>query len=445
LKNKGGFAVTKRTTEAIEFTSCKRRKVHANFGGGEITSDAGVMLLSQADKKLKLTERIAAKLNDPRCAGKCDHSLLDLLRQRIYAIALGYEDLNDHQRLRTDTALQTAVGRDSHLGSSSTLCRFENRATSEALWQISSSLLEVFIESFKKPPKKLILDFDCTDDPVHGHQIGRFFHGYYDCHCFLPLYVFCGKHLLGAYLRPSNIDPAKGAWAILKLLVDRLRQKWPDVRIVFRADSGFCRHRMFNWCDKHDVDYIVGIAKNDRLLEKAESFMHQAHCSYIATGQKQRLFADIRYGARSWRYERRVIVKAEHNRRGSNPRFVVTNIAGEAGRLYDRLYCARGEAENRIKEQQLDLFSDRTSCMNWLPNQLRVLLSAVAYTLMEALRRLGLHGTQMANARCQSIRLKLLKIGAVIIRNTRRVQLMLSSACPYQQLFITVAARLRPT
>jgi hypothetical protein len=257
--------------------------------------------------------------------------------------------------------------------------------------------------------------------------------------------VFCGKHLLGAYLRPSNIDPAKGAWAILKLLVDRLRQEWPDVRIVFRADSGFCRHRMFNWCDRHDVDYIVGIAKNDRLLEAAQELMHQARCSYIATGQKQRLFADIRYGAHSWRYERRVIVKAEHNRRGSNPRFVVTNIAGDAGRLYDRIYCARGEAENRIKEQQLDLFSDRTSCMNWLPNQLRVLLSAVAYTLLEAIRRLGLHGTQMANARCQSIRLKLLKIGAVIIRNTRRVRLMLSSACPYQQLFITVAARLRPT
>jgi hypothetical protein len=305
--------------------------------------------------------------------------------------------------------------------------------------------VDVFIESFDKPPKQLILDFDCTDDPVHGHQIGRFFHGYYDCYCFLPLYVYCGKHLLAAYLRPSNIDPAKGAWAILKLLSQRLRQQWPDVQIIFRADSGFCRHRMFNWCDRNDIDYIVGIAKNDRLIEQAQELMHQAQVEFIATGQKQRLFDDFQYAAGRWKYERRVIVKAEHNRRGSNPRFVVTNIAGDTGQLYDQLYCARGEAENRIKEQQLDLFSDRTSCMNWLPNQMRVLLSAVAYTLIEAIRRLALQGTHMATARCQSIRLKLLKIGAVVTRNTRRVRLMLSSACPYQDLFITVATRLRPT
>jgi len=436
--------VTKRNTRTIEFTRCKRRKVQANFGGGEITSDAGVMLLSEVDKKLKLTQRIAPRLNDPRCQGKCDHSMLDLLRQRVYAIALGYEDLNDHYTLRKDTALQTAVGRDSDLGSQSTLSRFENWATPDALWQISISLVDVFIESFKKPPKELILDFDCTDDPVHGHQIGRFFHGYYDCYCFLPLYVFCGKHLLGAYLRPSNIDPAKGAWAILKLLSERFRQRWPDVRIIFRADSGFCRHRIFNWCDRNDIEYIVGIGKNDRLLEKAEDFMHQAHCRFIATDQKQRLFGDFEYAADTWSYARRVIVKAEHGGRGSNPRFVVTNICGEAAELYDRVYCARGEAENRIKEQQLDLFSDRTSCMNWLPNQMRVLLSAVAYTLMEGIRRLSLDGTHMAKARCQSIRLKLLKIGAVMTRNTRCVRLMLSSAYPYQQLFITVAARLRP-
>ena len=261
----------------------------------------------------------------------------------------------------------------------------------------------------------------------------------------MRLYVYCGKHLLAAYLRPSNIDPAKGAWAILKLLSERFRQLWPDVRIIFRADSGYCRHRMFNWCDRNDIDYIVGIAKNDRLLEKAQALMYQAQVEFIATGQKQRLFGDCQYGAHSWKYARRVIVKAEHSGRGSNPRFLVTNISGDAGKLYDQLYCARGEAENRIKEQQLDMFSDRTSCMNWLPNQMRVLLSAVAYTLMEAIRRLGLVGTQMASARCQSIRLKLLKIGAVLTRNTRRVRLMLSSACPYQELFITVAARLKPT
>ena len=317
--------MTKRITTSIEFTSCKRRKVQANFGGGEITSDAGVMLLSEIDKKLKLTQRIAGALNDTRCQGKCRHSMLDLLRQRVYGLALGYEDLNDHYTLRTDTALQTAVGRDSELGSSSTLCRLENRADADTLWQISSSLVDVFIESFDKPPKQLILDFDCTDDPVHGHQIGRFFHGYYDCYCFLPLYVYCGKHLLAAYLRPSNIDPAKGAWAILKLLAQRLRQQWPGVRIIFRADSGFCRHRMFNWCDRNDIDYIVGIAKNDRLIEEAQELMHQAHVEFIATGQKQRLFGEFQYAAGSWKYQRRVIVKAEHNRRGSNPRFVVTN------------------------------------------------------------------------------------------------------------------------
>ena len=436
--------MTKRNTKTIEFSRCKRRNVQADFGGGEITSDAGVLLLSEVDKKLKLTQRIAPTLNDPRVKGKCKHSILDMLRQRVYAIALGYEDLNDHQTLRKDTALQTAVGRDSELGSQSTLSRFENWATPESLWQISIRLVDVFIESFKKPPKELILDFDCTDDPVHGHQIGRFFHGYYDCHCFLPLYVFCGNHLLGAYLRPSNIDPAKGSWAILRLLSERFRQLWPEVRIIFRADSGFCRHRMFNWCDRNNIEYIVGIGKNSRLLEKADDLMHEAHCQYIATDQKQRLFGAFEYAADTWSYARKVIVKAEHNFSGSNPRFVVTNISGVPAWLYDRLYCARGEAENRIKEQQLDLFSDRTSCMNWLPNQLRVLLSAMAYTLMEGIRRLGLVGTQMSKARCQTIRLKLLKIGAVIIRNTRRVRLMLSSAYPCQELFKKVAYRLRP-
>ena len=437
--------MTKCTTKTIVFTRCKRRKVQADFTGGDITSDAGVMLLGEVDKKLKLTQRIAPELYDPRCRGKCDHSILDLLRQRVYAIALGYEDLNDHDTLRKDTALQTAVGRDSELSSRSTLCRFENWVKPDSLWRISASLVDVFIESFKKPPEELVLDFDCTDDPVHGDQVGRFFHGYYDCHCFLPLYVFCGKHLLAAYLRPSNIDPARGAWGILKLLAERFRRIWPQVRIVLRADSGFCRHRMFNWCDRNDIDYIVGIAKNNRLLEKAEELMHDAHRLFVANDQKQRLFGDFAYAAGTWRYARRVIVKAEHNWRGSNPRFVVTNIDGDARTLYDQLYCARGEAENRIKAQQLGLFADRTSCMNWLPNQMRVLLSGIAYTLMEAIRRLSLYGTEMAKASCQSIRLKLFKIGAVMIRNTRRVRLMLSSSYPYQGLFITVARRLTPT
>ena len=293
--------------------------------------------------------------------------------------------------------------------------------------------------------KELILDFDCTDDPVHGEQIGRFFHGYYDSYCFLPLYVFCGRQLLAAYLRPSNIDPARGAWAILKLLSDRLRQVWPEVRIIFRADSGFCRHRMLTWCDKHGIDYIVGIAKNNCLLAEARHLLNQAQQQFAASGHKQRLFGEMRYAAGTWKYARRVIVKAEHNGKGSNPRFVVTNMSADAATLYDRLYCARGEAENRIKEQQLDLFADRTSCMNWVPNQLRLLLSALAYTLMEAIRRLALAGSQLARACCGTLRLKLLKIGAVIVRNTRRVHLMLSSAYPHQSLFIRAVTQLRAT
>lgn len=431
------------TTETIEFTRCKRRKVVADFGGGEITSDAGALLLSEVDKKIGLTERIAPKLNDPRCKGKCDHSIRDMLRQRVYALAQGYEDLNDHITMRKDTALQTAVGRDTDLASGSTLCRFENQATADTCWLISQELVEVFIESHQKPPSQLILDFDCTDDPVHGDQVGRFFHGYYDSYCFLPLYVFCGRQLLAAYLRPSNIDPARGAWAILKLLTDRFRQVWPKVKIIFRADSGFCRHRMLTWCDKNGIDYIVGLAKNSRLLTGARHLLNQAQQQFTVTGHKQRLFGEIVYAAGTWKYARRVIVKAEHSGKGSNPRFVVTNIFGDCAVLYDQLYCARGEAENRIKEQQLDLFADRTSCMNWLPNQLRVLLSALAYTLMEAIRRLALAGSQLARACCGTLRLKLLKIGAVIVRNTRRVHLMLSSAYPHQDLFIRAVTRLR--
>jgi hypothetical protein len=390
-----------------------------------------------------LIERIAPKLNDPRCKGKCDHSIRDLLRQRVYALAQGYEDLNDHITMRKDTALQTAVGRDSDLASNSTLCRFENQATPHTCRQISQELVEVFIESYKKPPKELILDFDCTDDPIHGDQIGRFFHGYYDTYCFLPLYVFCGRQLLAAYLRPSNIDPARGAWAILKILSDRFRQVWPEVNIIFRADSGFCRHRMLNWCDKHGINYIVGIAKNNRLLKEAQPLISQAQQLFAATDHKQRLFGEIFYAAGTWKYPRRVIFKAEHNAKGSNPRFVVTNMSGDSAMLYDQVYCARGEAENRIKEQQLDLFADRTSCTNWVPNQLRVLLSAVAYTLMEAIRRLALAGSHLARACCGTIRLKLLKIGAVIVRNTRRVHFMPSSAYPHQGLFIRAVTRLR--
>jgi hypothetical protein len=245
-------------------------------------------------------------------------------------------------------------------------------------------------------------------------------------------------------LRPGSVDPARGAWAILKLLSERFRQIWPDVQIIFRGDSGYCRHRMFDWCDKNGVDYIVGISKNSRLLTQAQELIIQAQVQFVVTGHKQRLFDDLTYAADSWKHPRRVIVKAEHSAMGSNPRFVVTSLSGDCAELYDQMYCARGEAENRIKEQQLDLFSDRTSCMNWLPNQLRVLLSSLAYTLMTAIRRLALSGSKLARACCGTIRLKLFKIGAVVVRNTRRVHLMLSSAYPLQGLFIRAVKQLRP-
>lgn len=431
------------TTKTIEITRCKRRKVQANFNGGEITSDAGALLLKQADKMIGLTKRIA--INDPRCKGKIEHDVKDIFRQRVYGIALGYEDLNDHATLRKDTAIQTAVGSDKDLASSSTLCRFENAADRQLCWDINKAFVEVFIESFKKSPKEIILDFDATDDPVHGEQVGRFFHGYYKHYCFLPLYVFCGKHLLAAYLRPSNIDPALGAWAILKLLTQRFRQVWPKVKVIFRADSGFCRHLMMNWCDKNNVDYIIGIARNSRIEKLAEPLIRKAKEQFDFEEKKQRLFGEIRYAADTWKYERRIIVKAEHSAKGKNPRFLVTNLPGDSQKLYDKIYCARGEAENMIKAQQLDLFADRTSCMNWLPNQLRILLSGLAYTLIEAIRRLALKNTQLEKASCGTIRLKLLKIGAIVLKNTRRIQLLLSSAYPYQKMFYKISYLLGAT
>jgi hypothetical protein len=355
---------------------------------------------------------------------------------------MGYEDITDHDRLRGDVALQTAVQQDEELASASTLCRWENRADREAAWAAHGVLVEQFISSFKRAPKEVVLDFDATDTAVHGQQEGRFFHGYYDHYCFLPLYVFCGDQLLVAYLRQSKIDGAKHAWAVLALLVKRLRKAWPKVKIIFRGDSGFCRHQMLGWCERHKVGYIVGVAKNKRLKALSEKQISDAGQRFAETKVKQRMFGEIYYAADTWDRTRRVIVKAEHASKGSNPRYVVTNLCGEPKTLYDHLYCARGDMENRIKEQQLDLFSGRTSCHAWWANQFRLLLSSLAYTLMEAIRRLALKGTELSKAQCCTIRLKLLKIGAVIVRNTRRVKFMLSSAYPYQKLFAIAAARL---
>jgi len=430
------------TQELFHFPSFDRRKIEASFTGGEVSSDGGVLLLRQADRRLGLVAALDRVLADPRHPLSIVHAQVDLLRQRIYGLALGYEDLNDHATLRRDLAWQTALERDEELASSPTLCRLENRVNRQAAFAFHRVLVEKFIASFQEAPTELILDFDATDDRVHGNQEGRAFHGYYGDWCFLPLYVFCGEQLLVSYLRPSNIDAARHSWAILKLLVQRLRQAWPQVKIILRGDSGFCRWKMLRWCEKNNVGYLVGLARNTRLQALLHPLMTQAAAEYQQTQQKARLFTDLEYAAGSWDKMRRVIAKAEHTAQGSNPRFVVTNLAGDAQALYDQVYCARGEMENRIKEQQLGLFADRTSCRRWWANQFRLLLSSCAYVLVEAIRRLGLAGTELARAQVQTIRLKLLKIGTVILRNTRRIRLLFSSAYPHQALFQQVCQRL---
>lgn len=430
--------------ESFNFPSCRARKVEAEFTGGDVTSDGGVLLLRAIDQRLKLTEQLLKIIPDRRNPDYIVHSMDSLLKQRIYSIALGYEDLNDHTTLRNDIGLQTAVNRDEVLASSSTLCRLENTSNRQMSVDINKLFVETFIHSFESDPEELILDFDPTDDLVYGHQEKRFYHGYYGDYCFLPLYVFCGEHLLISYLRPSNIDGAKHAWAILALLVKRFRKQWPHVKIIFRGDSGFCRDKMLTWCDRNNVHYITGIAKNNCLLELSKDSRDEAKSAYEASSEKQRLFDDFFYSAKSWNQDRRIIVKAEHTDKGENPRFVVTNLSDESQFLYEEIYCARGDMENRIKEQQLDLFADRTSCHNWWANQFRLLLSSCAYVLISGIRRIGLKNTELERAQCGTIRLKLFKIGAVIIRNTRRIRFLLSSACPYQALFFNVCAKLVP-
>jgi hypothetical protein len=432
---------TNRTKKPLSFPACKKRVVEAEFSGGDVSSDGGILLVSKADRLLKLTEDIVSKLQDNRQQGKCEHSLLSMLRQRVYGLCLGYEDLNDHTTLRQDPAWQTAVGEDKTLSSSPTLCRLENAQTRRQCWEIHRVIIEKFIKSHKKPPKELILDFDATDDPVHGNQEGKFFNGFYRQYCFLPLYVTCGDWVLVSYLRASNIDAAKHSRGVLSLLVHEFRRVWPKVKIIVRADSGFCRYRMFQWCERKNVFYIVGIAKNNRLLEEAERLISQAERAYCCSGEKQRLFGEFCYAAGTWKRQRRVIVKAEYSDHGANPRFIVTNLQGSPQQLYDKLYCARGDMENRIKEQ-LEMFSDRTSCHHWWPNQFRLLLSTLAYTLMHVIRNVGLKGTAYARAQVGTIRLKFLKIGAVILRNTRRVKFLLSSSYPYQDLYFKIVCRL---
>lgn len=423
---------------SMSFPRVHRRKVEVDFSGGEVTSDGGAMLLRQVDRKIGLTAAMDAVLIDPRVQGRCEHSQLEMLRQRLYGMAAGYEDLNDHDALRHDTAFQTSVSCDSALSSSPTLCRLEQRADRETAIKLHEVLIEQFIASFTKAPKCLVLDFDATDNPVHGEQVGKYFNRYYRSHCFLPLYVFCGHQLLTAYLHSSEYGAAHHAGAILCLLVKRLRQAWPRVKIVFRGDAAYSKPLILNWCDRQGVDYVVGIAKNPRLLKVAESARTLAATQYEHKQEKQRVFDEVQYAARSWPHQRRIVIKAEHSALGANPRFVVTNLKQSAKHIYEKLYCARGDMENRIKEQMC-LFSGRTSCHDWWPNQFRLLLSGFSYTLVERLRHLALQGTQLATAQVDTIRLKLIKIGGVVTRNTRRVRIMLSSAYPYQTLFIKIS------
>jgi hypothetical protein len=420
----------------------------ADFAGGDLTTEGGLPLVREVDRKLGLVDALDAAIEDPRKACLVEHEQRAMLAQRIFAIAAGYEDLNDHQTLRDDTLLKALADRkpgkdrsdDAPLSSPPTLCRLENRVTRADLVRMSKVLVETFIALHDRPPEELVLDFDATDDAVHGRQEGRFFHGYYDRYCFLPLYVTCGHQLLVAYLRPADIDAARHSRAILKLVVERLRREWPDVKIVFRADSGFCRWRLMRWCDRHDVDYIIGLAKNHRLKQLARRSMIQTRWDHRRTGDKQRVFEEFGYAAATWDRSRRVIAKAEHSDKGANPRFVVTSLPGDPRGLYEELYCLRGDAENRIKEQQLDLFADRTSCHAFLANQFRLLLSSAAYVLMETLRRVGLAGTELATAEVGTIRLKLLKIGGRVVRSVRRLAIHLAGGYPFRE---TLSAALR--
>ena len=440
----------------IQLTPLARRDVSARFDAGAISSDGGVVLLREMDRRIKLLDRVDQLMPDPRNPLFIEHDQRTLLAQRVLAIACGWEDLNDHGTLRNDLLFQLATGRKASgrkggqgdvdperpLASASTLCRLENRVDRRTCVAINKLLVELFIESHQSPPKQIILDFDATNDPVHGRQEGRFFHGYYDEYCFLPLYVFAGEQLLCAYLRPSNIDGAKHAWAILALIARRLREAWPDVKIIFRGDSSFCRWKMLRWCDRHGVDYIVGLAKNASLIRNSATLMANAEKQFKETGQKQRLFGEFQYAAGTWDKQRRVIARIEHGDKGENPRFIVTSLAGDGQALYEQTYCGRGEVENRIKEQQLGLFADRTSCHDFVANQFRLLLSSLAYVLIETLRRTALAGTELARAQATTIRLKLLKIGALVQRSVRRIVIHFSESFPLGGLIQSLAAAL---
>lgn len=466
--------MTECNAQRLLFQAHQRREVTATFDGGRVTSDGGGLLLREVEERFGIVRSFASCFTDYRDPDESEFSVRELLLQRVMALALGYEDLSDHEGLRSDMLLALLAGRNDITGSDrrdprdrgkplsgkSTLNRLELTrvgANAESRYKkivahigdLQDALVDVFIRlrSQQGVPQELVLDLDATDDPVHGDQLGRFFHGYYRCYCFLPLYVFCDGWPLGAILRPANIDDSAGTLAQLQRIVPRLRAAWPGVRIVIRGDSGFCRDRIMRWCEENGVDFVLGLAKNNRLRAAIATEAEQAKEQFERTGEPARIFKDFTYRTLdSWSRERRVIGKAEHLAKGANPRFVVTSLPAErvdAQTLYEQRYCARGEMENRIKEQQLGLFADRTSTHGMRSNQLRLLFSTVAYLLQLVLREFGLKGTEMETAQAGTIRTKLLKIGGRLHVSVRRVRISLSEAYPYQELFERVLANIR--
>lgn len=430
------------TADELGFGRLGRRLIEANFEGGALSSDGGLMLLRQVDRKIGLSEAVATVLHDARDPALIKHELRDLVAQRLYGLCCGHEDLNDHTALRQDPLMQTAVGTGEALASSPTLCRLERRARRADVVALNRVLVEQFIASHPLPPGELVLDVDASDIPLHGDQEQREFHAYYDHYCYLPLYVYAGQAMLACVLRRSRIDGAQHAAAVIKLLVTRLRQAWPEARIVVRGDSGFCRQRLIRWCERHAVGYVIGVARNARLHRIVADWEREMADQFSASQTKQRQIREFRYAADSWDRERRLVTRLEFGSQGANPRFIVSNLDRPADELYEGLYCQRGEAENRIKETQLDLFGTRTSSGKFLANWLRCLFSALAYTLMQRLRELALAGTDLARASAATIRVRLLKIGAAVIRNTRRIRILFASHHPLREIFLTAARAL---
>jgi hypothetical protein len=442
---------TQCSRDLFGYEAVEGRQVVAAFDGGEVTSDAGGLLLGATDRAIGLVARFAACFADGRVQPQVEHTVEAMVAQRVFGIALGYEDLIDHDHLRHDPVLATLAGKltarrktCAPLAGKSTLNRLEHAPWGPSRYHkighdgaaIEGLFIDLFLEARKTPPQEIILDLDATDDPLHGHQEGRFFHGYYDCYCYLPLYVFCGRHLLAAKLRRSNIDAAAGAVDEVARIIAQIRTRWPRVKILLRADSGFARDELMTWCETHRVDYVFGLARNERLVGAIADELAAAEAESLAQSGPARRFVDFSWITRdSWSRQRRVVAKAEHLPKGPNPRFVVTSLpasAIDARTLYADVYCARGAVENRIKEQQLDLFADRTSAATMRANQLRLWFASFAYVLLEALRRIGLRHTQFATATCGTIRLKLLKIGAQVRRSVRRIKVAMASACPSQ-------------